>query len=339
MTTPQPHDPPAPALSRRDALKLSALAAGAAGAAALGLAPTARPARAATLAAPPAPTRSLRIAHLTDPHIQPERRAAAGVAACLAHVQALADKPALILTGGDLIMDSFDTGLDRAKLQWDLWLKTFKDHCNLPLHHTLGNHDSWGWNKSKSGTTGSEPGWGKRLAIDTLGLPNSYHSFTQRGWKFIVLDSTFPDGDGYIARLDDQQFEWLTGELAATPPATPVLICSHMPILTATALLTEKPEVSLQRSIPAGFMHVDAKRLVRLFAKHPNVKLCLSGHIHEVDRVDFQGVTYFCDGAVSGSWWKGPNNTCHEGYAVLDLFDDGTFRRDYIPYGWKADPA
>jgi 3',5'-cyclic-AMP phosphodiesterase len=44
--------------------------------------------------------RVLRIAHLTDVHVQPEKRAGEGLAACLNHVQQLPDKPDLILTGG-----------------------------------------------------------------------------------------------------------------------------------------------------------------------------------------------------------------------------------------------
>src|SRR5687767_1706779 len=61
-------------------------------------------------AAPAAPAgqrrRALRVAHLTDVHVQPERGADKGLAACLHHVQAQPDKPDLILTGGDHIMDA-----------------------------------------------------------------------------------------------------------------------------------------------------------------------------------------------------------------------------------------
>ncbi|MEX2092204.1 MAG: hypothetical protein WD971_05980, partial [Pirellulales bacterium] len=73
-----------------------------------------------------------------------------------------------------------------------------------------------------------------------------------------------------------------------------------------------------------------------LFAKHPNVKLCISGHLHLLDRVDYNGVTYLCNGAVSGNWWGGRHKDCDEGYAVVDLYDDGTFEHEYVKYGWKA---
>src|SRR2546422_4185382 len=70
--------------------------------------------------------RVLRLAHLTDIHVMPEKRAAEGLGACLDHVQSLADRPELILTGGDSLMDSFEAGYDRTRLHRDLWKKDFK---------------------------------------------------------------------------------------------------------------------------------------------------------------------------------------------------------------------
>jgi 3',5'-cyclic AMP phosphodiesterase CpdA len=106
--------------------------------------------------------RSLRIAHLTDIHLQPEREAVRGLAACFEHVQSLAepanqDPVDLIITGGDTIMDALEADRDRTKLQWDLWKKTKADHCGLDVKSVIGNHDVWGWTKSKAGTKGDEP--------------------------------------------------------------------------------------------------------------------------------------------------------------------------------------
>ena len=79
----------------------------------------------------------------------------------------------------------------------------------------------------------------------------------------------------------------------------------------------------------------DAKKLLELFRKHRCVRLAVSGHIHKLDRCEFEGVTYVCDGAVSGAWWKGPGKRCDEGYGVFDLFSDGSFEHTYHTYGWK----
>jgi len=79
------------------------------------------------------------------------------------------------------------------------------------------------------------------------------------------------------------------------------------------------------------------RRATYLFLKHSNVKVCVSGHIHLVDRVDYNGVSYLCNGAISGNWWKGNFQETPPGYSLIDLFDDGTWRREYVKYGWTPD--
>ncbi len=280
--------------------------------------------------------RALRIAHLTDVHIQPEREAAKGFAACLHHVQSLKDRPDLILNGGDAIMDAFAVGRDRTKQQWDLWHNVIRTDCSLPVESCIGNHDVWGWNKTKSECTGAEDRYGKKWALEAMKLPERYRSFDRAGWHFIVLDSVFPSGEGYVGKLDEPQYEWLVDNLKKTPSDTPILILSHIPILSACVFYDGELENKDGWSVPAAWMHTDTRRLKDLFFKHRNVRVCLSGHLHLVDRVDYNGVTYLCNGAVSGNWWKGTHQECEAGYAVVNLYTDGTFDREYIPYGWIA---
>ena len=61
-----------------------------------------------------------------------------------------------------------------------------------------------------------------------------------------------------------------------------------------------------------------------MFKGH-NVRLLASGHIHLVDRVEYLGMTFVCDGAVSGAWWNGANQEFTEGRGVIDLWHDGSF--------------
>lgn len=316
-------------ITRREMLKTAAVAA-----AGLGLGVTAEgSSRAGTN------TRALRIAHLTDLHIQPERNAAEGVAACLRQVQSSDDRPDLIVTGGDLIMDGFAADEARTKLQWELLRKTLRDECSTPIVHCLGNHDIWGWHRSRSKTTGVEPMWGKKWALDQLALERSYYTADCGGWRIIVLDSVSPDPrdpDGYIGALGEEQTDWLSRELAGTPPKTPILVVSHIPILTATVVLGNPAKDKGTREVSSGLLHADSAAIREVLSKHPNVRACLSGHMHRIDRVDFRGVTYLCNGAVSGNWWKGAHYECVEGYAVIDLMADGSFKHRYVTYGWKA---
>lgn len=318
------------ALTRRDLIRI----AGASAAAAL-LGPSAAIAHDER----PQRKRSIRLAHFTDVHVQPERRAGEGLATALRAMQQLKDKPELILNGGDTIMDSFAADEARTKVQWELWQKVLKDECGVPVQNCLGNHDVWGWNKKESQTSGGEQMWGKKWAMDIFQIAKPYHSFDRGGWHFIALDSTFPQGDGYTAKLDNEQFEWLKGDLAATKAETPICVLSHIPILAAAAFLDGQAEKSGDWEVPGSYMHIDARLIKDVFKQHPNVKACLSGHLHLVDRVEYLGVTYLCNGAVSGGWWRGNHHETEPGFAVVDLFSDGSVEREYVKYGWKAAEA
>ncbi|HWL93325.1 MAG TPA: metallophosphoesterase [Phycisphaerae bacterium] len=282
------------------------------------------------------PRRVLRIAHLTDVHIQPELGAARGFAACLAHVQSQKDKPDLILNGGDTIMDCNSTDRGRTKLQWDLWKNVLRQDCSLPIESCIGNHDVWGWDKAASGCDGSEDLYGKKWALEVYGETGRHRSFNRGDWHFIVLDSTHPHEEGYIAKLDEEQFEWLREDLNKTDEDTPVLVLSHIPILSGAIFYPGEMEKEGRYNVPPGWLHIDSRRIKNLFREHSNVKVCLSGHLHLIDRVEYNGVTYLCNGAVSGNWWKGAHQECQEGYAMVNLFDDGSVEREYVPYGWKA---
>lgn len=272
--------------------------------------------------------RLLRLAHLTDTHLQPERAGAEGFANCLNHLQDLNDKPQLILFGGDNVMnvDSAKNTGERADVQINLWKKVLKEHCKLPHKSCIGNHDILGLKQDT----------GKDWAVKQFNLPSRYYSFDQSGWHIVVLDSTEPQkGGGYKARLDDEQFAWLEKDLKDTPDTTPVLVLSHIPIITVTSFFDGNNEKTGNWVIPGSWMHIDARRIKDLFAKHPNVKLCLSGHEHLVDQVTYNHTTYCCNGAVSGAWWKGSYHECAPGYGLVDLYEDGSFYNQYVVHDWQ----
>lgn len=348
MTTPEldahegaPADTPAAALSRRTAMATiagTALGGTLAGCAASPPASASAPAAPADLADPAAPARRrvLRLAHLTDMHVQPERGAEAGLAAALEHAQSHADAPDLLLLGGDCIMDGFSQTAERVDAQWRLWRRTLDAHLRTPAVACLGNHDVWGWDRDGSGTTGDEPGWGKARALDELRMPARFHRHDapDAGWTILALDSTQPRGGGYVGQLDEEQFQWLAGELAAIPRSTHVLVLSHIPILAACTFFDGDNESSGDWRVPGAWMHIDARRIKDLFRRHPNVHACLSGHVHLVDQVVYNDVLYCCNGAVCGAWWDGDRDECDEGYGLVDLFDDGTVLNRYVPFGW-----
>jgi 3',5'-cyclic AMP phosphodiesterase CpdA len=321
MTTPQPTHP-----TRR-----SVLAAGLVAGASASLAPAAfagsilRPKR-----------RVLRLAHLTDTHVQPEKGGAQGFAASLAHAQSQPKAPELIIFGGDNVMNvDGDGGRERAPVQLDTWNAVVRNDLGTPARYAIGNHD----------ILALDPVDGKKWATDAFGLDTRYYTFETAGWRFVVLDSTSPNtlrgGDGgYKGLLDDEQFDWLDRTLRDTPAATPVCVVSHIPILAACAFFDGDNETSGDWRVPGAWMHLDARRIKDLFHRHKNaqgtskVRLCLSGHVHLADSVEYLGITYACNGAVSGGWWGGPYQEFEPGYALVDLYDDGTSSVEYVTYGW-----
>ncbi len=281
--------------------------------------------------------RALRIAHLTDIHVKPEARAAEGLAACLRHAQEH-HRPDLIINTGDSIWDSIGADEARVRSLWELSMQVWKAECSTPAEHAIGNHDIWGINKVKSKTTGNEPLYGKKWVMALHGWEKPYRSFDRAGWHFVALDTVAIKKEGsYFGHIDDEQFEWLAEDLSRVDPQTPVLLFGHIPILSAAAFFKRLTcEETGEWQVPASIMSIDARRAKNLFVKHPNVKICLSGHLHLVDRVDYLGVSYLCGGAVSGGWWHGKSQEFEPGYAVLDLYTDGSFESRYIPYGWRA---
>jgi 3',5'-cyclic-AMP phosphodiesterase len=287
--------------------------------------------------------RVLRVAHLTDIHVQPERRAAEGMAACLRHVQSSSDKPGLILSGGDHVMDAARQKRDRTRIQWDLWTNVLRAENSIPVRSCIGNHDIWGWDKEKSLATGDEPDFGKKWAVDALALPGRYYSFAQAGWHFIALDGVQPAGPkgegSHSAYLDEEQFDWFRRELASVPRTTPILVWSHVPIVSALPITNPREGLTGNLYIEEGHVHADAGAIVDLLARYPNVKACFSGHLHQVEHLEIKGIHFHCNGAVCGAWWKGKNRGFAEGYALVDLYDDGSYECFYHSYNWVAEPV
>jgi len=126
--------------------------------------------------------------------------------------------------------------------------------------------------------------------------------------------------------------DWLKKELKSVPAATPVFIMSHIPILSACVFLDGKNYRNGQWNVPGSWMHEDAAELTDLFYQFKNIKIAVSGHLHLLDKVEYNGITYCCNGAVSGAWWFGSYHQTGPGYALIDLFADGSFKTEYVSY-------
>lgn len=265
--------------------------------------------------------RVLTVAHITDIHIQPDNDAPALFRKCMDEV--MKHPVDFMLNGGDSIMAADYNNITRERVT-ELW-KTW-DECRAYLHKydvypCIGNHDTW-W----AAPSHDDPMYGKDYVVKRLGMPHRYYSFDRSGWHFIILD-----GNNKGVSLDEEQFDWLSKDLSALPAGTPTLLMSHYPILGVIPIFE-------------GGGHSDSKQLKTLFYQHRDkVRVCLSGHEHLVDDCSYNGVRYFCNGAVSGFWWgKGDDKSAGPyyyeetppGYAILELYADGSVENRYYPVAY-----
>lgn len=265
--------------------------------------------------------KGIRVAHITDVHIRPENNIPERARQTMEDV--LAHGVDFFLNGGDSIHDASydDVTRERVLEQWEEWDRFVELAQDYEMFSCLGNHDMWWKAPSKDHDM-----YGKPYAVKRLGMPARYFSVSRGGWHIIILDSNQSG-----VRLDENQFQWLEEELEKLPENKPVLLMSHYPILGVTDHFV-------------GGQHSDFEELKTLFYKHRDkVKLCLSGHQHMVDRAWYNGVEYLCNGSMSGYWWgegdehsagKGYYLESPPGYAILDLFPDGTFHHTYYPHSY-----
>jgi Icc protein len=275
----------------------------------------------------------LRFAHLSDIHLKPGIIPEKGMATAFHHAQSLSPKVEFIMNGGDSIMDSLEADEQKTKRQWDLFNTVLSKENSLPIHHCIGNHDIWGW-FLKTDKPETDPRYGKGWVVQNFSLPNRYYSFTKDKWHFIVLDSTqLNPAGGYIGKLDPDQLEWFKNELSTVPPDKHICLVSHIPILSICAgLFFDKTEANGDLMIKRNLMHSDFLMLKKSLLQYSKIKVCISGHIHMQDEVDYLGIKYYCNGAVSGNWWGGPFQEFQPAYALMELFDDGSSRRTMINY-------
>jgi 3',5'-cyclic AMP phosphodiesterase CpdA len=274
--------------------------------------------------------RVMKVAWMSDIHVKPTEAAETGMRKAIKHLQG--SKPDFVINGGDSIMDAMAADKAKTQAQWDVWHRIMNEENKLPVYHCIGNHDAWGW-QVKDESVKSDPLYDKAWVVKEHSMSNRYYSFTKDKWHFIVLDSAQENNGGYIARIDETQFAWLENELKITPADKHICIVSHIPIISfCSAMFFEKNEANGDFKISRALLHVDNRRIKALFKQYANIKVCLSGHIHLQDEVEYNGIKYYCNGAVSGNWWSGAFQEFAPAYALFDFYNDGTVERQMIEY-------
>ena len=198
---------------------------------------------------------NFRFVHFTDPHIQPERKAAEGTRKAFEAINRV--KPDFCLAGGDLVFDIFERSHDRAKALFDLYGEAARG-LRPKVYSVPGNHDVFGIS-NKSGVASTDPMYGKKMFEDRVGA--RYSSFTHKGWHFILLDSIgITPERSYIGLIDEEQMDWLRGDLEKTGRRTPIAVLTHIPLATGFGQFVGAAAASLK-----SIQVTNAKQVLDLF--------------------------------------------------------------------------
>lgn len=269
---------------------------------------------------------------LTDTHIEPELSAADGCA--MAFRKAASLRADFAIHGGDHVFDALAVDRKRADSLYDMYTHT-EQVLGLKVHHTIGNHDPFGI-FNKSGVEAGSPGYGKQMYIDRVGP--TYYSFDHKGYHFVVLDTIQPTEDrSWEARIDATQLAWLSADLGKIALGAPVVVTSHVPLVTGYPSYNP-PSVSGSGSTPPSshpqLVVSNAFEVLPILQKY-NILAVFQGHTHINEVVSFHGMQFVTCGAVCGNWWHGTHLGTPEGFTVVSL-REGKLTHRYETFGFKS---
>lgn len=267
---------------------------------------------------------ALRLAFFSDVHARPEPFMEKALAQAASAINQL--EPDLIIGGGDGIHGGFRMAAGAAGEHWDLY-RSFLSQLKAPTCVAVGNHDLVGAEPED----GSAPAADARAEIlELLGRQRSYFRLDHGGWTILVLDSVeiLPEG-GYRGWVDAAQLQWIEASLATLPADAPILLVTHVPLRTTFAQHLGKTTDALEANHVVG----NADAVLKCFTGR-NLPLVLQGHLHVDECIQWNQTTYLMGGAVSGSWWRGPNLGTPYGFQSLSAEPAGIGERSYKPYTW-----
>ncbi len=208
------------------------------------------------LAAEP-PTNELTFVQISDSHIgfhlppNPDPTATLGEA--IAKIKAMPVQPAFMVHTGDI------SHLSKPE-EWDTAEQVIKG-ANKQVFFIPGEHDV--------ADAGNGKAYLERFGKNTQG--KGWYSFDMGGVHFIALINVFDFQPGFksagLAKLGDDQLEWLEKDVAGRSASTPIVVLAHLPLWT----IYEK----------WGWGTTDAGRALGYLKRFGSVTV-LNGHIHQI---------------------------------------------------------
>lgn len=238
----------------------------------------------------------IKIAYLTDLHIHSD--------STLNEVKKLVNKidnVDFFLSGGDNVdIDVLnEKSIEKGKSLYKDLKSIFTDSKKL-FYPTIGNHDRLPTSLRNSSNV---------FEVFEENFGNTYYSFVQKNYKFIVLNSVETRNGKY--EVGEKQIAWLTEELKNTDKNQALIVLSHVPFLSVY-----NPVINGNYS-DADIVS-NQKTVLDLFKNH-NLKLVLQGHMHLYEEIKVKNIDFITAGAVSGNWWNGAYFGTEPGYLEIEI--------------------
>ena len=205
---------------------------------------------------------SFSFVQISDSHIgfskEPNKDVAATLQVAVDRINALPERPDLLIHTGDL------THLSTPR-EFDAVAEILKGARVGHIAYVPGEHDIIGDSKYLD-----------RFGAGTKG--DGWYSFGHRGLHFVGLVNVASQGtDKGLGILGEDQLRWLEADLASRGPSTSVVVFAHVPLMTV---------------YPAwGWGTADGGRALGLLKRFGSVTV-LNGHIHQVFRKIEGNVTF-----------------------------------------------
>lgn len=200
---------------------------------------------------------------------------------------------AFVVNTGDLVGGVDVVQPEEAPRQYVAYMDAVKP-LKLPLFNLPGNHEHVGFNHPTADR--AHPFFGKGLYPLMLGP--MHYSWDWGPVHFVGLDGT---RISYREALGDEQLTWLAEDLKRQPAEKPIVLFCHQSLLQ----VKDRPamiEVLKGRRVLGGFC----------------------GHLHATWEKNQDGFTVYHTGALSGSWWSGPNpDGSPQGFRLIRLAKEG----------------
>ncbi len=269
---------------------------------------------------------SVRLAFYTDVHARTEWETPAAMAQAANAINGR--KSDMVVIGGDLITDGFQSSAAKVEPRWEAYMKMHQA-IKVDVYPAIGNHDLVAVIPEDGTSAADNP---RAEFLDLMGLGQTYYSFTAVGYHFIFLDAIQISRDEcrYHGIVWPEQLAWLQQNLSTVSKGTPIIMVTHMPLLSAFYSASEGATVAAK----PNRVVVNNCEVLKVLENH-NLVLVLQGHLHVNEMIRWRGTTFITGGAICGKWWRGNWYGTEEGFYDITLTGNHV-ECSYIDYGWEA---